>query len=296
MVQNGTNTLTLTGTNTYPGGTTISNGTLVVGAGGTKGTIGSGPVTDYTALVFDRSDNLSLSNVISGPGTVVQDGGGTITLTASNTYTGATMVSNGTLVLNYAGNGGTNAVGGDMDVSGGTLVLGGVGAISTLNVGGNLNISSGTVVANLHKGLAQSNSVFLVTNTITATGGTLRLLNFGPSVAIGDQFTIFSEAVSGGATMTIESPGFTVVNNLAGNGSVTVTGLAPGQLTATRSGGQLNLSWPASLMGLRLQIQTNTLKVGLSNNWVDILGTEASNSYSATVGTNGCVFFRMGPQ
>jgi len=45
-----------------------------------------------------------------------------------------------------------------------------------------------------------------------------------------------------------------------------------------------------------LQVQTNSLTVGLSNNWVTIPGTDAGNSYSATLNSsNGSVFFRLAP-
>jgi hypothetical protein len=120
---------------------------------------------------------------------------------------------------------------------------------------------------------------------------------------VGNKFTIFNGPVSGGAAMAIISPGFTVTNNLAVDGSVTVTAVAApatDQMTATRSGGQLNLSWPAAYLGLDLQIQTNNSPTnGISTNsakWVTIPGTGASNGYSITIGTNSSAFFRLSPQ
>ena len=55
LVQLGSGALTLTGNNTYSGGTTISAGTLQIGNGGTSGSI-TGNVTDNGTLAFDRSD------------------------------------------------------------------------------------------------------------------------------------------------------------------------------------------------------------------------------------------------
>jgi fibronectin-binding autotransporter adhesin len=78
--QLGTGTTVLTGTNTYTGGTTISAGTLQIGNGGTTGSI-TGNVTDNATLVFDRSDLVTYSGVISGTGALVQSGSGTLTLT-----------------------------------------------------------------------------------------------------------------------------------------------------------------------------------------------------------------------
>jgi autotransporter-associated beta strand protein len=113
----GTNTLTLTGNNTYNGGTTV-NGTLIItgahsgggtatvnsgatlriGNGGTTGSIASS-IADNGSVVFNRSDSLSYSGVISGTGTLTKIGANTLTLTGNNTYGGATAVNAGTLVV-----------------------------------------------------------------------------------------------------------------------------------------------------------------------------------------------------
>ena len=104
LTQAGTGTLILTGTNTYTGGTTISAGTLQIGNGGTSGSI-AGNVVDNAALAFDRSDTVTLAGGISGSGTLTQAGSGTLIVTGTNTYTGVTRVSAGTLQV---GNGGTS--------------------------------------------------------------------------------------------------------------------------------------------------------------------------------------------
>jgi fibronectin-binding autotransporter adhesin len=103
LIKTGAGTLTLTGTNTYAGGTTISAGTLQIGNGGTTGSI-VGNVLDNSALAFDRSNNVTFGGVISGTGSLTQLGAGTLTLTGANTYTGGTTISAGTLQI---GNGGT---------------------------------------------------------------------------------------------------------------------------------------------------------------------------------------------
>ena len=103
LVQLGTGALILTGSNTYSGQTTISTGTLQVGSGGTTGSINStSGVSDSGVLEFDRSDNITFSPAISGSGGLVQAGTGTLILTGSNTYSGGTTISAGTLQLNNA--------------------------------------------------------------------------------------------------------------------------------------------------------------------------------------------------
>src|SRR5262249_30271140 len=68
----GSGTTILTGTNTYSGSTTISAGTLQVGSGGTAGALGSGPIIDNSALIYNRSDNITVASAISGNGSLTQ--------------------------------------------------------------------------------------------------------------------------------------------------------------------------------------------------------------------------------
>ena len=103
LTKNRANTLTLTGDNTYTGGTTISSGTLQLGNGGTSGSI-VGNVVDNATLDFNRSDDLTFGGIVSGNGSLTKSGANTLTLTGDNTYTGNTTISLGTLQL---GDGGT---------------------------------------------------------------------------------------------------------------------------------------------------------------------------------------------
>ncbi len=56
-------------------------------------------MTDNALLSFNRSDSYSVTSAISGTGSLRQIGGGTLTLSGTNSYTGTTTVASGTLKL-----------------------------------------------------------------------------------------------------------------------------------------------------------------------------------------------------
>ncbi|HAK2951732.1 TPA: autotransporter outer membrane beta-barrel domain-containing protein [Salmonella enterica] len=93
VVKSGADTLTLSGSNTYTGGTTINDGTLVATS---VDALGTGDVTDDATLELNTGGDFD--NAIGGSGNVVKSGADTLTLSGSNTYTGGTLISDGTLV------------------------------------------------------------------------------------------------------------------------------------------------------------------------------------------------------
>ena len=75
LTQEGTDTVTLTGANSYSGFTMISDGTLQIGAGDT-GSLGTGVVVDNSSLVFDCGTGVTLPDAIEGTGSLTQEGSG----------------------------------------------------------------------------------------------------------------------------------------------------------------------------------------------------------------------------
>ena len=237
VVRAGSNTVTLTGANTYTGGTTISSGTLQIGAGGTTGSI-VGNVTDNGAFVFDRSDFFTFSGVISGTGSVsTLQAGGEVNLTGQNTYSGPTTVNGGAL-------------------------LG--GAANAFSPSSALTINSGGIV-DLGGFAQQINSVFLSGgviehgqltsgNGITSTGGTV-------------------DGVGGTTSLTVNS-GVTTLNTTTGanayTGATTINGgtllggatnaFSADSTTRVNAGGTLDLG------GLSQTINSLLLSGGIIQN------------------------------
>ncbi len=307
VIHAGTGMLTLTGNNDYPGGTIISNSVLQVGAGGTSGAIGSGPVTDNGLLVFNRSDDMTFGGVISGSGSVVKTGAGKLTLTATNTaYLGYMTVSNGTLNINgedfgfpFTVNGGTlggtGVIDGPVTLDPGTTLAPGV-SVGTLTFNSDLSIG-GNMAIEVDKSLASSNDLAVVNGSLNNTGtGTLTVANLGPALSVGDKFTLFSKAVGNGSALTVTGAGATWQNDLASDGSITVLTVSlvnpnPPVMQVSVSGNSLSLAWPTNL---GWTLQTNSVGLTATNQWFSYPGSEAITNVNITINpgkTN--VFFRM---
>lgn len=68
----------------------------------------------------------------------------------------------------------------------------------------------------------------------------------------------------------------------------------PTNITIGVVGGYFVISWPPSYLGWILQTQTNSLDVGLSNNWTDVPGSEwMTDAFIPIDTTSPAVFFRL---
>ncbi len=204
----GTGKLTLSGPNSYSGGTLLQQGTLALG---NAGALGTGPLAmdENTTLLFAKSLTLgndisftgatdptintaghdsTISGTISGPGALTKKGAGTLTLTADNTYTGPTTVAAGTLSVdggiaastatidNGATLAGSGTVGGLVARAGATVSPGtAANPYGTLHVSGAASFASGATFAVSINPAGQSSTL--------AVGGTATLGGAGVTVA-----------------------------------------------------------------------------------------------------------------
>ncbi len=224
-------------------------------------------------FLCNEGNDWTVSTVISGEGglsttTAGVSTTGTLFLNANNTYTGTTAIRGGHLTLGAGGSISNTAVI-DVQVTNGTnngtfnvtsnasfvlqvgqklmgngTVLGNVNALGTLSPGASVgsltNDGSLTLAGNIEievdKSLSpgSSNDLITVTGSLTHSGGaSVTVVNLGPALAVGDSFQIFSKAVTSGGTVSVTGGGATWANNLAADGSIAVTALAPPAVPAT---------------------------------------------------------------
>ena len=198
VTQNGSNTLTLSVSNSYTGGTLLNTGTIALG---NSGALGSGSITIANGTTLQASGGsrtITNSAVVNGNFTLGGGGSsmtinggvdlttGTRTVTLLNSATFGGVVSNGAHTLSSASasrsltlNGASsNTYAGATTVNGGTLTLAKTG--SAIAVAGNLTINSS---ASAGTALLGGNDQIATTSTITVnTGGTLDLATFNQSL------------------------------------------------------------------------------------------------------------------
>jgi autotransporter-associated beta strand protein len=192
LTKTGNGVLTLTGTNTYSGGTNLLGGELSFTTTSNFGTggltfnggglqWGTGITTDISGIpmtfagpgILDTNgNNVTLANPIgnSGPGALVKNGLGVLTLSANETYTGNTTINAGTIALALGTALPANSLitinsSGNLDVSGVNSTISYASGTGILNVGAStLTIGSPGLTGNF-SGVVQGNG------TINVNGG-----------------------------------------------------------------------------------------------------------------------------
>ena len=168
------------------------------------------------SLIFNLAASYNFSGVISGAGTLVQNGPGTLTLSGANTYSGGTAIKAGsTLSVNSIDDSGFNpsAIG-----QSGTVTLGGTGATlqytgssfattaRTVTGTGTIDLPNGDLELDLAK-----------SGTLTKTSsGTLTLSGTADNASLGLTINAGTVVLSKASTSTAHALGSTTTVNNGG--------------------------------------------------------------------------------
>ncbi|MEX1114519.1 MAG: autotransporter-associated beta strand repeat-containing protein [Akkermansiaceae bacterium] len=287
LTKQGAGTLTLNATNSYTGITTISAGTLEV-----QGSVAtSSGITNNAALIFKSGAAQSYGNAIGGSGTLTKQGAGTLTLSANNSYSGTTTISEGVLKIGNGGTTGTLGANSHTSIASGaelqidhsttnfgytyTGALSGDGTVNVLssrrfnfqnnnqNASGNLSfvvngilgINTPSGVTSVHLGALSGSGTIqragatpnppLTVPTVLTIGGKNTSSTYSGNIASVVEFAIdkvgsgtltFAGTASHGGGTTV-SAGTLLVNGSLGNSAVTVNPLAIIGGTGSMGGG-----------------------------------------------------------
>jgi autotransporter-associated beta strand protein len=288
----------LTGTNTYAGGTVLTGAALMIANDASLGAASRGlsmtnsslvAASSFTSaraitltagnVIIPNGNSVTLSGPISGTGSLLANGGGTLTLTGTNSYSGGTSVLYGT----------TLAIGSDaaLGATSGALVFE-KGILLAL---GNLVIAN-PVVSTGGGGLIDPNGYVVVfTGPLTLNSGLYPIgsgeLVFGDGVLSASANGTMSIAGGTYAVDTVlDSGGLTVTATgiLRGTGTVDGPTVVYGTLAPGHSPGTLTFNGPLALApGSVTQLDIDGTGTGTgAGNYSRILVTGAGNT--ATLG------------
>ena len=320
--KDGSGTLTLTGVSTYSGATTISAGTLQIGDGTTDGSIATTSgisIATGGVLVYNLTGNRTLSALVSGAGSFEKTGAGTLTMTHDNTYSGATVITQGTLILgdgttdgafastSFTNNGtfiynrnhldetyagavtgtgamikqggfkltlsGTNTFSGALAINAGTLSIATYANLGAAATGATLTINGATLQTTTNDITFDDSGAHKRAIVLGSSGGTFDTATAGKFLAVtGD--------VSGSGALT-----------KTGAGTLTLSGTNTYSGTTTVSAGTLGIAADGNLGAGTLVLDGGTLAITPTTDIVlsstrDIVLTKAStidvSGYSAT--------------
>jgi fibronectin-binding autotransporter adhesin len=248
LTKSGNGNLVIVNENTYSGLTLVAGGALQLGTNGTTGSLGGGAVSNNATLIFDRSDVVNLTNILSGVGTLEQMGAGTLVLLTNDDSTGPTVITKGTLQV---GNGATFGTLGTGPVTNNSVLI--LDRSDTLTLDN--NIAGTGLITNLDGNVVLggastfSGGTYLEGGTLVAASGTA--LGSG-SVFIDNTSALYFDFPSGTTTVVANNIVLPAIGTqeflLEGN----PTNFTTVRLTGVISGGSLGETYRLADTGVSL--------------------------------------------
>jgi autotransporter-associated beta strand protein len=229
LTQSGYATLSLLADNGgFSGGVTIGYGsTLQVGSGGASGSLGtSATVANNGTLTFNKTGAFAFAGAIEGGGAVIKSGSGAMTLTASNSYSGATTINDGKLILGsataHAGNGALIVqIAGTNDLNGYDMTVARLwNSSSSSAAGGRIVNNSGTgtnVLTINYDGTGAADSSMAIADN-DGSGGKIKMVKEGT----GTQMLRGASTYSGGTVINAGALQARSQNNAFGTGGTII--------------------------------------------------------------------------
>jgi autotransporter-associated beta strand protein len=237
--KSGAGDVTLTGANTYSGGTEVAAGRLI---GDTRSL--QGAITNNAATTFSQTTNGTYAGAMTGTGSLLKAGAGTVTLGGANSYSGGTEVAAGRLVGTTASLQGaitnnaavtfdqaTNGTySGEMSGSG-ALTKSGSGAVTVTgdnSYAGGTTVNAGSLVATTDTALG-SGDVAINEGSVLATDGVTLSNDFtigSTATAVTNSFTVsynFGTTSGTASPSSSDAVGFTIGDVSQGNNNGTTT-------------------------------------------------------------------------
>ncbi len=266
LTKSGSGLVTLATTNTYAGPTVINAGTLQLGNGTVDGSISStASVTNNGTLSFNLAGDSTAPYPISGTGSLVKSGPGTLTLSGANSSSGGLNLSGGAITLLGAGSPGTGAI----SLAGGTTLNINTGvALNQTITGSGAIVNTGTLTNTADfsgfSGTFTHNSQFVSVafNTANSTSATAAYQIASP------QGSIQGMIAGGNGNYTLQLGSLSGVANSLFRGGNTATGLTTLEIgnlgTDTEFAGSINNGVTKSIALTKVGSGTLTLS-GASN-------------------------------
>jgi fibronectin-binding autotransporter adhesin len=232
-----------------------------------------------TILTYLSSANQILGGAISGAGSILKHGNGTLTLSVANNYTGTTTVSAGTLELN-----GANTTTGANIISGGTLAIPSIDNVANPNPLGQSSASASNLVLRggtlkyTTGGAASTDRNFAIFSSSTIDASGSGPLTFTQTAAVSPDITGLSGTTTAGSATVNLTVGTTA--DLVVGMTVSMTGVPAGRTIASISSPtQFTLS-----SGTSVTAGTNSASFGYGNTrTLTLTGTNTGNNTIAGV-------------